>query len=135
MDVVPAEVILDRCGPVLRSVAEDLREIVGLAVPDAVERVRPGWGVIGYDVPIGRRTRFFCWIWPEAQHVHLGFVQGVLMRDTERVLHGAGVTKLARWLTFEPGDRPEVAVLEPLLREAASAALLPRAAREAMLGS
>jgi hypothetical protein len=131
VDQLPVEVFLDAYPEPLRRIAEELRAVVRAAMPDAVERVRPGWHVIGYDVPFGRRTRFFCWVFPERKHVHLGFVNGVLMRDPERLLDGAGVTKLARWITFEPGDEIVPDRLAPFVREAADVALLPAAAREA----
>ena len=68
------------------------------AVPDAIERVRPGWGLIGYNVPTGKRSAYFGFVWPEVVHVHLGFEQGILMDDPDRRLLGSG--KKLRWMTF-----------------------------------
>ncbi|HEY3523983.1 MAG TPA: DUF1801 domain-containing protein [Candidatus Limnocylindrales bacterium] len=126
MNDLPPELLLAACAPPLRTIAEDLRVLVAAAEPGCIERVRGGWGVIGYDVPVGHRTRFFAWIWAQPEHVHLGFVHGVLMADPERVLGGVGVTKLARWLTFEPGDRVDAAIVLPLVHEAARVASLSR---------
>jgi hypothetical protein len=111
----------------MRDIAERLRAVVKRAVPEATERVRSGWRLIAYDVPIGRRTAFFAWVGPEAKHVHLGFPRGVHMDDADRLLQGAGITKLARWLTFVPGDTLDETSLEALVREAARLAWLPRA--------
>jgi hypothetical protein len=65
MDPFPPEALLAPYPPGHKDVANALRRLVKRAVPDAIERVRPGWGLIGYDVPVGRRTRYFAFIWPE----------------------------------------------------------------------
>lgn len=101
---IPPEALLADCPPSMAALAEGLRRIVGASVPDAIERVRPGWRVIGYDVPLGRRTAFFAWIWPQIEHVHLGFPRGVLLDDADDVLHGVGITKSARWFTLTRPD-------------------------------
>ena len=99
-------------------------------MPEAVERVRPGWGLIGYDLPVGRKPRFFLWIWVQPEHVHLGFQRGVLMDDPEHRLQGRGVTKQVRWLTFEPGEPIDPAIVTPLILECARITGLSRAERE-----
>jgi hypothetical protein len=129
MDPIPPEALLADHSPERRALANALRDIVRRAVPDAIERVRPGWGLIGYDVPVGRRTRYFAWIWPEPEHVHLGFEHGVLMDDPHRLLKGRGVTKQVRWLTFQhideiPSEAPD------LVREAVRVATMSRMERE-----
>jgi hypothetical protein len=135
MDVLPAELFLDAYPEPMREIAERLRGIVRAAVPDTVERVRPGWRIIGYDVPLGRRSRYFAFVLPESRHVHLGFAYGALMTDAGGLLEGAGVTKRVRWVTFRPGDAIPARRLEALVRQAAQLALLPAAARlEARVG-
>lgn len=126
---IPVEALLADSPPALAELAHALREIVLDAVPDAIERVRPGWRLIGYDLPLRRRGAFFAWVWPEAEHVHLGFPRGVDMEDPDGVLNGAGVTKLARWLTYEPGDTIDRAVATRLVDEAARVAVIPRSVR------
>ena len=103
-------------------------------MPDAVERVRPGWHLIGYDAPRHEaegpgRPAYFAYIAPERHHMHLGFEHGYLMRDPDRRLEGEGITRQVRWLSFEPGDAPVSEVAIPLLREARRVALLSRAER------
>ena len=105
MDPIPPAVFLEAYPPSIAAIGRRLRDAVLEAFPDAVERVRPGWRLIGFDAPIGRRTAYFAWIMPEREHIHLGFVHGALMADPERSLDGAGITKQARWVTFEPGRR------------------------------
>jgi Domain of unknown function (DU1801) len=132
MDSFPPEALLAAYPPVHQDVANALRRLVKRAVPDAIERVRPGWGLIGYDVPFGRRTRYFAFIWPEPEHVHLGFEHGVLMDDPHGLLLGAGVTKQVRWLTLEAvKDIPPTA--DELVREAVRVAVMSRSERLARL--
>ncbi|MGH2476004.1 MAG: DUF1801 domain-containing protein, partial [Candidatus Limnocylindrales bacterium] len=115
--------------PPIGQIGHRLREIVRRASPNAIERVRTGWRIVGYDLPVGRRTVYFCWIMPEPKHIHLGFVQGVAMDDPDGILRGDGVTKLARWVTLRPGDVPDASSLTSLVQEAARVAAMPRAER------
>lgn len=55
MDQVPVEAFLEPFPPRMRQIAGRLRRVIGDAVPEAIERVRPGWRLIGYDLPIGAR--------------------------------------------------------------------------------
>lgn len=121
---MPPGALLAGYPPPMRAIANSLRDIVRRAVPDAVERVRPGWRLIGYDVPAGpRRLSYFCYIAPEVEHVHLGFEYGVFMADPGHVLLGEGVTRKVRWLTFRGGDRIDERQVVRLLREGARVAL------------
>jgi hypothetical protein len=129
MDDIPPEAIVAGAPLPLQHIADELRDLVKSTLPDAVERVRPGWGLIGYDVPNGTRTAYVAWIWPEHEHCHLGFQQGVAMRDPDHRLQGAGVTKQVRWLTSAAGDRIDRAVCRKLLLEAAAVARMSRAER------
>lgn len=126
MDAFPPEALLEDYPPSMAALAEGLRRVVRDAVPDAIERVRPGWRLIGYDVPVGRRTAYFAWIMPERVHVHLGFPRGVLLEDPAGALEGRGITKAARWFTLTvPADLDDPA-LAALARAAADLASLGR---------
>lgn len=129
MDVFPPEALLESYPPPMRDIAQAFRAIVRTAMPDAIERVRVGWRIIGYDVPFGRRTAYFCWIMTEPVHVHLGFTYGVLMRDPDALLEGD--IARARWITRRPGEAIDGARLEWLVREAARVATLSPAERAA----
>jgi hypothetical protein len=133
MDSLPPEALLAGYPAPMRIIAEQLRRIVRRALPDAIEAVRPGWRLIGYDIPSGRRTAFCCFVWAEQEHVHLGFQYGVFMDDPDRVLEGEGVTQRARWLTFEPGDPIDEPRLGVLILEAARITRLSRSERFAAL--
>jgi hypothetical protein len=129
IETIPPEALLADLPPPHQAIARRLREVVTDAVPEAIERVRPGWRLIGYDLPVRSRGAFFAWVWPEAEHVHLGFPRGVDMDDPHGVLRGAGITKLARWLTYAPGDKVDEPLATRLVQEAARVAGIPRSAR------
>lgn len=128
----PPELLLEGYPEPMRAVAERLRGIIRRVMPEAIERVRVGWRIIGYDVRTGRRSAYFAWIMPQAEHVHLGFVHGAFMHDPGRLLDGAGTTVLARWLTFLPGEPIDERTIERLLREGARVSSLSRSERVAI---
>ncbi|MGZ6343484.1 MAG: DUF1801 domain-containing protein [Candidatus Limnocylindrales bacterium] len=130
---IPPEAFLADYPAPLSEIAQQLRAVVQEAVPEAIEAVRLGWRLIGYDLPLGRKTAFFAWVWPEADagHVHLGFPHGVLMDDPDRLLRGAGVTKQARWVTLRPGDLVDGSSLTGLVLEATRVARMSRGERYA----
>ena len=128
LETIPVEALLEPFPPPNRELAEGLRAIVRATVPDATERVRAGWRVIGFDLAMGRRSAFFAWILPQVEHVHLGFPQGSFLDDPRGALEGAGITKRARWLTYEPGDPIDEAVAIELIRAAEGFARIGRGA-------
>ena len=126
-EFVPPEALLESLAEPMPDLAYRLRELVRQAEPDAVERVRPGWRVIGYDMPVGRRRlRFFAWIWAQPEHVHLGFPRGVLLADPNGLLSGDGVTKQARWVTVRLASDIDRAEFEALVHAAAALSAVPR---------
>jgi len=129
MEPVPPEALLDDFPPPMRAIAQRLRKIIKRAEPDAIERVRPGWRLIGYDLAIGKRRVYFAFVAPENEHVHLGFEYGWAMRDPGGLLRGEGITKQVRWLTFRPGDRIDTEACMELTREAARVAAMTRGER------
>ena len=130
MDALPPELLLDGYSPGIRRAVDRLRAVVMRAVPDAIERVRPGWGLIGYDVPVGKRTRYFAFVWPEPEHAHLGFEYGIWMDDPDNILRGAHLRlRKVRFVTYEPGEViPETALVR-YTREAARMATTSREER------
>ncbi len=131
-DSIPPEAFLADYPEPMQRIARALRSIVQRTLPDAIERVRPGWRLIGYDVPIGRRSAYFCYVAPEPEHVHLGFEHGVLMRDPAGMLLGAGITRRVRWITLRPGDVIDESLLADLVNEAARVATMSRGERLAL---
>ncbi len=134
LDQVPPEALLADYPPPMAALGERLRGIVREAVPEAIERVRVGWRIIGYDLPLGRRrTVFFAWIMPERAHVHLGFPKGILLEDPGGRLSGNGITKQARWLTADGPDDIDPDVFIAYTRQAAALSTLSRSERYARL--
>jgi hypothetical protein len=130
VDPLPPELFLEGYSPGIRRAVDRLRAVVKRAVPDAIERVRPGWALIGYDVPIGKRTRYFAFVWPEPEHAHLGFEYGIWMDDPDNILQGAHLRlRKVRFVTYEPGEAiPETALVR-YTREAARMATMSREER------
>jgi hypothetical protein len=132
MEPIPPELFLEGFPPGIRDAAERLCAVVRRAVPDAIERVRPGWRLIGYDVPFGRHTRYFAFVAPEVEHVHLGFEYGLWMADPHRLLRGAHLDlRKVRYLTYQPGDPIPERELVEYAREAVRLATMTPAERMA----
>ncbi len=110
---------------------QELRTVIREAVPTVVERLRPGWRLIGYDLPVGRRATYFAWVWPQPEHVHVGWQVGTLMDDPQGLLQGAYLNlKKVRYLTFEPHDDIDAELVADFTRHAAEIATMSRGERE-----
>lgn len=131
MEQIPPEALLGDFPPIMQATAGALRRIVREAVPEALERVRVGWRLIGYDLPLRRYGVYFAYVAPEPIHVHLGFEWGVFMSDPQGLLQGEGVTKQVRWLTFTAPDQIAWEPTVALVREGARVAALTRGERMA----
>jgi len=130
---IPIEAFLEPYPPPIRIAAQRLRRLVFQVEPDAIERVREGWRIIGYDLRVGRRSRYFAWIGPEPKHVHIGFQRGVLMADPDHRLRGAHLRlKSVRYLTFTSPDQIDEAEILDFIREAVRINTLSRAEREGL---
>jgi len=124
-EAIRPELFLAAYAPDIREIAERLRGVVREAVPEAIERVRSGWRLIGYDFPVGRRTRYFAFVAPELEHVHLGFEYGVWMADPDGLLRGAHLElRKVRFVTFEAGDAIPTDALVRYTSEAADLAAM-----------
>jgi hypothetical protein len=129
MDRIPPEALLHDFPAPMQAIAQRLRAIVKRAEPDAIERVRPGWRLIGYDLPVGRKAIYFAYVAPENEHVHLGFEWGILMDDPDGRLLGQGITRQVRWLTLRSEREIDEPAFEALVREGARVATMTRAER------
>jgi hypothetical protein len=127
---IPPELFLSGYPPEIRDLAERLRVVVREAVPESLERVRTGWRLIGYDVPVGPKKRYFAFVAPEPEHVHLGFEYGIWMADPDGILRGTHLNlRKVRFVTYEPGDSIPAEVLLRYIREAADLATMAAAGR------
>jgi hypothetical protein len=101
------------------------------AVPAATERIRPGWRLIGYDLPGRKHGIFFAWVWPEPEHVHVGWEVGTLLSDPAGVLHGAHLKlKKVRYLTYAPTDPIDAKPIVDFTRQAVGIASMSSGERE-----
>ncbi|MCB9616586.1 MAG: hypothetical protein H6721_13755 [Sandaracinus sp.] len=101
-----------------RSLALATEETVLRWVPGATSRVRPGWGVLGFDAP-----RYFAYLHPRSMgdtfELRLGFEHGVGLSDPDGLLEGGG--KQVRWLRVSRAKLRSTA-LRALVCEAAELA-------------
>jgi hypothetical protein len=90
--------------------------------------------LIGYKVPVGRRSVYFAYVALEPIHVHLGFEHGIFMNDPDGRLEGAHLNlRKVRYLTLRSIDEIDEAAFLDLVRESVRVAVLPREARLATL--
>ncbi len=76
--------------PQVREIAVKAREVILSVLPDATEKVYPGWKVIQYGA--GPNTKsVFAVISPQRERVNLGLANGAGLPDPERLLEGTGV--------------------------------------------
>ena len=112
--------LLSTCTPRARRLTEAARRRILRVVPEAVEKLRPGWGLIGYNAPA-----YFAFIAPGRDAVRIGFEWGVMLSDPNRLLEGGG--SQVRYVTVRSSrDLGSLAVAE-LLRAAAAIRPPPRA--------
>ncbi len=112
--------LLSTCTPKTRRLAEAARKRILRVVPEATEKLRPGWGLIGYNAPA-----YFAFIAPERDALRIGFEWGVMLADPTRLLEGTG--SQVRYVTIRSArDLAGPAVAE-LLRAAAAIRPPPRA--------
>jgi hypothetical protein len=131
MDDPTPDAFLEAFPESIRAAAHRLRVIVRRVVPDALEATRPGWRLLGYRVPAGRRAAYFAFIAPEPVHVHLGFEYGALLDDPQGLLGGTELRQV-RFFTFREPDDIRDDLIEPFVRQAAEIAALGRAGRLAL---
>jgi hypothetical protein len=130
VDPIPPELFLESYSPGIRRACEHLRDVVKQAVPEAIERVRIGWRLIGYDIPVGKRTRYFAFVWPEPEHAHMGWEHGIFMDDPDNILRGAHINlRKVRYVTYAPGEAIPMTTLVKYTRHAAQLARMSREER------
>ena len=75
--------------PEAQDLALRLRELVQSVLPDALEKIQPGWGVADYH--LGElKGRGFMSIGPQKKWVNLYFMAGSDLPDPTHLLTGAG---------------------------------------------
>ncbi len=86
----------------VRRTAETARRLVKKAVPEAIERLYPGWRLIGYRVPVGKASRYFGFVQPQDAAVVIGLEYGVFLSDRFPWLEGGG--SQVRTVTLPAGE-------------------------------
>jgi len=84
------------------------------------ERVALGWQLIGYRVPDGSRSRYFCFVAPLVHEVRLGFEYGVLLGDQAQ-LEGDG--SQVRYVSIRALEAIDPARLSSLIAETGMVAI------------
>lgn len=120
MKLTPGSIdeLLAPYGPKVVALANAARERITTLVPHAVERLRPGWGLIGYSAP-----KYFAFIVPVKDGVRIGFEWGVRLDDPAGLLEGNG--SQVRFVTITRA--PQLRRRE-LARLISTAALVPHRA-------
>ncbi len=83
--------LLATTSPELRALALRVRKVVRSIAPDAIEKVYPGWCVIGYSHD-GSMKGSFCGIGPAKEYVGVYIHRGGDLDDPAGILEGAGRT-------------------------------------------
>jgi hypothetical protein len=76
--------------PQVREIAVKAREVILSVMPDATEKVYPGWKVIQYGAGADMKSVFAA-ISPQRERVNLGLANGAGLPDPEGLLEGTGV--------------------------------------------
>ena len=75
--------------PQVREIAVKARELILSVLPDATEKVYPGWKVIQYGAGADMKSVFAA-ISPQRERVNLGLANGAALPDPDGLLEGDG---------------------------------------------
>lgn len=103
--------------------AEYLRGLVKTVVPDVIEKYYPGWKLIGYRVPAGKKSRYLGYIFVAAERISLGFEQGKSITDPYGLLIATG-TQVAE-IRCKPGEKPDRKKVLHLIQLAKEKVMVP----------
>jgi len=90
------EDILDDHTPEVVDLTRQLRALIRSVMPDATERVYPGWHGIGFHHPT---AGYVCALFPGVDHVRVGFEHGHLLPDPAGAFDSGG--KQVRYVTVK----------------------------------
>lgn len=108
----------------LVELAQCLRTIIRQTVPNVLERVYPGWRLIGYRVTVEKKDVYFGFIAPSHERLLLGFEWGILAHDPAGLLQGDG--KQVRYVPVAGTENIREPEFRALIVEAIRVAALPR---------
>ena len=123
--VIPSpEEFLERFLPQTQSIASDLRVLIKEAVPESIEKVIAGWGVIGYHIKHSHCELYYSFIQPRKDAVWIGWKYGILLPDPDNMLEGKHL-KQTRFYTIRSTDDIDADLLKAQTREGAALAVMP----------
>lgn len=96
--ITPDEFV-QRYPPNLQELANSLRGLVKATLPQVIETVSPGWGLLAYRIPVGSKSAYWGWIGAHEDHAHLGFEYGILLADPKKLLLGQELRRV-RFVTI-----------------------------------
>ncbi len=100
--------------PQAQELALGLRRLVRRLLPRAQEKIYKGWGVADYG--FGAPSRGFLSIGPQKAYVNLYFMDGVELKDPDRLLECTG-KRLRHVKIMQPADLKDSS-LHALIRQA-----------------
>lgn len=115
----PVEEFLASYSPQVRALALQVRELVRGTIPEAAERVYPGWKNIGYSVS-DKTGDQICYIAPLTSGVNVGFNRGAELPDPNGLLTGTG--KQLRHVKIKKAEDIDAPALRALLESAVARA-------------
>jgi hypothetical protein len=95
-----------------RPIAARLRAIVREVHPDTCEVVRLGDHAATYGLGPRKMVEGYCYIWPHAERVNVGFFQGASLPDPAGLLEGMGARlRHVKVHSLEAADAPALRAL------------------------
>ena len=104
--------------PQVREIAVKAREVILSVLPDATEKVYPGWKVIQYGAGADMKSVFAA-ISPQRERVNLGLANGAALPDPDGLLEGDG--KAIRHLKLTSPQAASAPAVRELVRGALQA--------------
>jgi hypothetical protein len=104
--------------PPVREIAVKAREVILSVLPQATEKVYPGWKVIQYGAGADMKS-VFAVISPQRERVNLGLANGVDLEDPDGLLEGDG--KAIRHVKLTSPEAASAPALRELVRGALQA--------------
>lgn len=80
---------LEICTADVRGMTEEARKLVKRLIPDAVEKVHPGWKVVAYSFTDGMKDAI-CAVAPLQNRININFFRGSELSDPAGLLEGSG---------------------------------------------
>ena len=105
--------LLREHSPHVARLALRVRDVIRATLPDAEERVYPGWHGIGYRDPT---AGYVCAIFPKTERVEVGFERGADLPDPNRLLVRGG--KQVRYMVISELDETLEKDLQELIETA-----------------